>query len=93
MIQNAFPALVEPVYCNESADSQFTVNALSFHEMHCKMLLLVLNFRFYVQQDVEMDLESVSTHAPIHPLCQARRAGPLTGPCSPTGEGDIVPVY
>ena len=30
--------------------------------MHCKMLLLVLNVRFYVQQDVEMDLESVSTH-------------------------------
>ena len=62
MIQNAFSALVEPVYCNESADSQFTVNALSFHEMRCKMLLLLLNFRFYVQQDVEMDLESVSTH-------------------------------
>ena len=38
MIQNTFLALVTPVYCNESADSQFTVNALSFREMHCKKL-------------------------------------------------------
>ena len=44
MIQNAFPALVEPVYCNETADSQFTVNALSFHEMYCKMLYTSAKF-------------------------------------------------
>ena len=61
-IQNAFTALVEHVYCNDSTDSQFTVNALGLHGMNCKMLLLVLNFRFCnIQQDVDMDLGSVST--------------------------------